>query len=36
MTIKRILVPTDFSDPALKAIDYAIDFVGAHNAEPCC
>lgn len=33
MTIKRILVPTDFSDPALKAIDYAIDFVGAHNAE---
>lgn len=26
MTIKRILVPTDFSDHSLKALDYAIDF----------
>ena len=33
MTIKRILVPTDFSEPSLKALDYAIDFTGAHNAE---
>ncbi len=33
MTIKRILVPTDFSDPSLKALDYAIDFIGAHKAE---
>jgi nucleotide-binding universal stress UspA family protein len=33
MSIKRILVPTDFSDPSLKALDYAIDFIGARNAE---
>ena len=33
MTIKRILVPTDFSEPSLKALDYAIDFTRAHNAE---
>jgi universal stress protein A len=33
MTIKRILVPTDFSEPSLKALDYAIDFTRAHDAE---
>lgn len=33
MTIKRILVPTDFSEPSLKALDYAIDFTRARNAE---
>ncbi|HVB80185.1 MAG TPA: universal stress protein [Candidatus Binataceae bacterium] len=33
MTIKRILVPTDFSEPSLKALDFAIDFTRAHNAE---
>jgi universal stress protein A len=33
MIIKRILVPTDFSEPSLKALDYAIDFTRAHNAE---
>jgi nucleotide-binding universal stress UspA family protein len=33
MAIKRILIPTDFSAPALKALEYAIDFVGSKNAE---
>jgi universal stress protein A len=33
MTIKRILVPTDFSAPSLKALDYAIDFARTHKAE---
>lgn len=26
MVIKRILVPVDFSDPSLRALDYAIEF----------
>jgi len=33
MTIKRVLIPTDFSEPSLKALDYAIDFTEARNAE---
>src|SRR6266851_5448933 len=33
MTIRRILVPTDFSAPSLKALDYAINFAGSRNAE---
>jgi universal stress protein A len=33
MTIKRILVPTDFSAPSLKALDYAIDFARTHKSE---
>lgn len=33
MTIKRILVPTDFSAASLKALDYAIEFASAHSAE---
>jgi universal stress protein A len=33
MTIKRILVPTDFSESSLKALDYAVNFAGAQNAE---
>jgi nucleotide-binding universal stress UspA family protein len=31
--IKRILVPTDFSAHSLKALEYAIDFAGAQDAE---
>jgi universal stress protein A len=31
--IKRILVPVDFSNPALKALDYAIEFGRPHRAE---
>ncbi|MGH7815478.1 MAG: universal stress protein [Candidatus Binataceae bacterium] len=31
--IKRILVPTDFSDPARNALGYAIEFAREHNAE---
>jgi universal stress protein A len=33
MTIKRILVPTDFSAPSLKALDYAIKFAHERDAE---
>ncbi|MFN8644146.1 MAG: universal stress protein [Candidatus Binatia bacterium] len=33
--IKRILVPIDFSPPALKALDYAADFAKPLNAELC-
>jgi nucleotide-binding universal stress UspA family protein len=33
MTIRRILVPTEFSAPSLKALDYAINFAGSQNAE---
>jgi nucleotide-binding universal stress UspA family protein len=33
MQIKRILVPTDFSRPSLKAVDYAIDLARQHQAE---
>lgn len=33
MSIKRILIPTDFSKPSLKALDYAINFAEARNAE---
>lgn len=33
MKIKRILVPTDFSNHSLKALDYAIDFARTHGAE---
>ncbi len=31
MAIGRILVPTDFSDQSLKALDYAIDFARAQR-----
>lgn len=33
MTVKRILVPTDFSAPSLKALDYAIKFAHERDAE---
>ncbi|HUY18032.1 MAG TPA: universal stress protein [Candidatus Binataceae bacterium] len=33
MKIKRILVPTDFSDHSDRALDYAIDFARSHSAE---
>ena len=33
MKIKRIVVPTDFSNDSLKALDYAIDFAHSHDAE---
>jgi universal stress protein A len=34
MKIKRILVPTDFSDHSLKSLDYAVDFARSqHGAE---
>jgi universal stress protein A len=33
MTIKRILVPVDFSAPSLRALDYAIDFARPLAAE---
>jgi universal stress protein A len=33
MIIKRILVPTDFSEPSLKALDFAIDFKEAREPE---
>jgi universal stress protein A len=33
MKIKRIVVPTDFSDCAGKALEYAIDFARTWNAE---
>jgi universal stress protein A len=33
MIIKRILVPTDFSAPSLKALEYAVDFARTHKAE---
>jgi len=33
MTIKRILVPVDFSEPSLRALDYAIDFARPLKAE---
>ena len=31
MAIKRIVVPTDFSEHSLKALDYAIDFARSHE-----
>jgi len=31
--IKRILVPVDFSDPSLQALDYAIDFARQRRSE---
>jgi universal stress protein A len=31
MAIKRIVVPTDFSEQSLKALDYAIDFARSHE-----
>jgi len=33
MTIKRILVPVDFSTSALRALDYAVDFAKPLKAE---
>jgi universal stress protein A len=33
MEINKILVPIDFSDYSLKALDYAIEFAQAFNAE---
>jgi nucleotide-binding universal stress UspA family protein len=33
MTIKRILVPVDFSTTSLQALDYAIDFSRSFGAE---
>jgi universal stress protein A len=33
MKFRRILVPTDFSDRSLRALDYAIDFARPSNAE---
>ena len=33
LEIKKILVPIDFSDYSLKALDYAIDFATLTNAE---
>jgi nucleotide-binding universal stress UspA family protein len=33
MTTKRILVPVDFSDDSLRALDYAADFVKPLKAE---
>ncbi len=33
MEIKKILVPIDFSDYSLTALDYAIDFAQAFNSE---
>ncbi|HVN63298.1 MAG TPA: universal stress protein [Candidatus Binataceae bacterium] len=33
MAIKRVLIPTDFSDSSLKALDYAIDFARPREAE---
>ena len=33
MTIKRILVPVDFSAPAVAALDYALDFARPLGAE---
>ena len=33
MKFRRILAPTDFSDNSFKALDYAIDFARAWNAE---
>lgn len=32
-TIKRILVPVDFSEPSLRALDYAIEFARPFKAE---
>jgi universal stress protein A len=31
MTFKRLLVPTDFSESSLKALDYAIQFARSHG-----
>jgi nucleotide-binding universal stress UspA family protein len=31
--VERILVPVDFSQPSLQALDYAIDFGRPHKAE---
>src|ERR1700722_20723777 len=33
MQYKRILVPTDFSDPALQALDSAIDLAKVYSAQ---
>ena len=33
MTIRRILVPVDFSSPSLQALEYAIEFQRQHKAE---
>ena len=31
--IKRILVPVDFSDPSMQALEYAIELIRPHRAE---
>jgi universal stress protein A len=33
MNIKRLLVPVDFSDSSVKALDFAIDFARMHKAQ---
>ena len=33
LTIKKILCPTDFSEPSLKGLDYAVDLAAIFQAE---